>query len=387
MEVSGRASDGGCGTPGSASGTDSTSLACRVVKSFYSTERNFALDVEFSAPAGISILFGASGAGKTTLLDCIAGLASPDSGSVVIGDNVLFDRARSINVPISRRRVGYVFQDLALFPHLTAAQNVAYGLGHLSRVERQDRSAAILRSFGIESLARRKPAEISGGERQRVALARALVTDPQILLLDEPLAGLDAPTKSIILDDLRAWNEAHGIPILYVTHSREEVFALGERVFMLENGRIVAQGTPHEVMSAPRQETVAQLAGFENVFRAAVISVHENRGTMTCLLEGSTVEIETPLLRAPVGSKVRVGIRAGDILLATVEPRGLSARNILPGKITSLAQRDVIVTAKVNCGVEAEVQLTLAARDALQLGPDRQVWLVVKTHSCHLMTN
>jgi molybdate transport system ATP-binding protein len=357
------------------------------VKRFHGTGRNFALDVEFSTPAGISILFGASGAGKTTLLDCIAGLTSPDSGRVAVGDEVLFDRARSINVPVSRRRVGYVFQDLALFPHLTTAQNVAYGLGHLTRAERQDRCAAILRSFGIERLARRKPAEISGGERQRVALARALVTDPQILLLDEPLAGLDAPTKSIILDDLRAWNEAHGIPILYVTHSREEVFALGERVFVLENGRIVAQGTPHEVMSAPRQETVAQLAGFENVFSAAVISVHENRGTMTCLLEGSAVEIETPLLRAPVGSNVRVGIRAGDILLATVEPRGLSARNILPGRITSLAQRDVIVMAKVDCGVEAEVHLTLAARDALQLGPDRQVWLVVKTHSCHLMAN
>lgn len=387
MEVSGRASDGGYGMPWSASGSDSTSLACRVVKSFYSTERNFALDVEFSAPAGISILFGASGAGKTTLLDCIAGLTSPDSGSVVVGEKVLFDRARSIDIPVSRRRVGYVFQDLALFPHLTAARNVAYGLGHLTRAERQHRTIAILRSFGIESLAQRKPAEISGGERQRVALARALVTDPQILLLDEPLAGLDAPTKSIILDDLRAWNEAHGIPILYVTHSREEVFALGERVFVLENGRIVAQGTPHEVMSAPRQETVAQLAGFENVFGAVVVSVHENRGTMTCLLEGSTVEIETPLLRAPIGSKVRVGIRAGDILLATVEPRGLSARNILPGKVTSLAQRDVIVTAKVDCGVEAEVHLTLAARDALQLGTDRQVWLVVKTHSCHLMAN
>lgn len=386
MEVSGCAIDGH-GMRESASGTKPRALGCRIVKSFQGAGRNFALDVEFSAAGGISILFGASGAGKTTLLDCIAGLTSPDLGSVVVGDEVLFDRAKSINIPVSQRRVGYVFQDLALFPHLTAAQNVAYGLGDLTRAERQDRCAAILRSFGIERLARRKPAEISGGERQRVALARALVTDPQILLLDEPLAGLDAPTKSIILDGLRAWNEAHGIPILYVTHSREEVFALGEHVFVLENGRIVAQGTPHAVMSAPRQETVAQLAGFENVFRAVVVSVHENRGTMTCLLEGSTVEIETPLLRAPVGSKVRVGLRAGDILLATVEPRGLSARNILPGRITSLAQRDVIVTAKVDCGVEAEVHLTLAARDALHLGPDRQVWLVVKTHSCHLMAN
>jgi len=386
MEVSGRAGHAH-GMRESESGTDLRNLACRISKRFHGGGRNFALDVEFSAPAGISILFGASGAGKTTLLDCIAGLTSPDSGSVVVGDKALFDRAHSIDIPVSQRGVGYVFQDLALFPHLTAAQNVAYGLGHLTKADRQSRSAAILRSFGIESLAQRKPAEISGGEKQRVALARALVTDPRILLLDEPLAGLDAPTKSMILDDLRAWNEAHGIHILYVTHSREEVFALGERVFVLEDGHIVAQGTPHEVMSAPRQETVAQLAGFENVFGAVVVAVHENRGTMTCLLEGGTVEIETPLLRAPVGSKVRVGIRAGDILLATVEPRGLSARNILPGRVTSLVQRDVIVVAKVDCGVEAEVHLTLAARDSLQLGPDRQVWIVVKTHSCHLMAN
>src|SRR6202023_2351074 len=132
------------------------------------------------------------------------------------------------------------------------------------------------------------------GERQRVALARALVTDPSVLLLDEPLAALDARTKSGILDDLRQWNQAHRIPILYVTHSRDEVFALGERVLVLENGRIIAQGTPHEVMTAPRQETVAQLAGFENIFDATVLAAHPDRGTMTCQLAASPVELETP---------------------------------------------------------------------------------------------
>jgi molybdate transport system ATP-binding protein len=218
-----------------------------------------------------------------------------------------------------------------------------------------------------------------------VALARALVTDPCVLLLDEPLAGLDAMTKSKILDDLRSWNQAHRIPILYVTHSREEVFALGERVLVLENGRIIAQGTPHEVMSAPRQETVAQLAGFENIFDAKVMAAHEDRGTMTCQVSNSNVDLETPLVRADVGATLRVGIRAGDILLATVKPVGLSARNILPGRIISLARRDVIVVAKVDCGVEMSVHLTLAARDSLELKPGREVWLIVKTHSCHLM--
>jgi molybdate transport system ATP-binding protein len=139
------------------------------------------------------------------------------------------------------------------------------------------------------------------------------------------------------------------------------------------------------VIGAPRQETVAQLAGFENIFDATVESAHEDRGTMTCRLSRTEVLLETPLVRADVGSSIRIGIRAGDILLATIRPEGLSARNLLPGKIVSLARRDVIIAARVDVGVEMEVHLTLAARDALGLAPGRDVWLVVKTHSCHLM--
>ncbi len=347
--------------------------------------KDFELDLSISLPPGITILFGPSGAGKTTLLDCIAGLVRPDAGRVAIAKSTLFDSALGINVPPQRRRVGYVFQDLALFPHLSVAGNVEYGLSSLDSQDRKRRSAAILESFRIAHLRSRRPGQISGGERQRVALARALVINPGILLLDEPLAALDGATKSKIVEDLRAWNHEHRIPVVYVTHSREEVFALGERVIVLENGGAIAQGTPHEVMTAPRQETVAQLAGFENIFDATVIAAHEERGTMACRLTGSKVELETPLVRAEVGSVLRVGIRAGDILLASLEPRGLSARNILPGRVVSLAQRDVIVVAKVDCGVEMEVHLTLAARDSLQLQPGREVWLVVKTHSCHLM--
>jgi molybdate transport system ATP-binding protein len=255
----------------------------------------------------------------------------------------------------------------------------------LDEKEKRLRTDAILRSFRISHVRTRKPAEISGGERQRVALARALVTDPWILLLDEPLAALDVATKSKIVDDLRAWNQLQQIPVLYVTHSREEVFALGERVLVLESGRVIAQGTPHEVMTAPLQETVAQLAGFENIFDATVVAAHADRGTMTCRIAGSNLELETPLVRADVGSVLRIGIRAGDILLAAVEPTGLSARNVIPGRVTSVAQRDVIVVTKVDCGVEMEVHLTLAARDSLQLHPGLDVWLVIKTHSCHLM--
>jgi molybdate transport system ATP-binding protein len=363
----------------------SNALSVRITKRLAGAGRDFVLTVGFEISPGIAILFGPSGAGKTTLLDCIAGLTPPDTGKIAIGARVFFDAEKGANLPVQDRGVGYVFQDLALFPHLTAEQNVAYGLARLDGIERRRRKETILESFRISHLRRQKPGEISGGERQRVALARALVTDPCLLLLDEPLAALDGATKSTIIEDLRAWNQAHGIPILYVTHSREEVFALGERVLVLENGRVVAQGTPHEVMAAAHQETVAQLAGFENIWDATVIAAHEDRGTMTCQIAGSKVELETPLVRAETGSTLRVGIRAGDILLATVRPQGLSARNVIPGRVIALVQRDVIVTARVDCGVEMQVHLTLAARDSLALQPGREVWLIVKTHSCHLM--
>jgi molybdate transport system ATP-binding protein len=362
-------------------------LDARFRKRFALPAQVFVLEAEFRAASGFTILFGPSGAGKTTVLDCVAGLAKPDSGRITIGDRGLFDGAQGTDLAVAKRRVGYVFQSLALFPHLTVEKNVQYGLTHLPQGVRAMRTSAILQAFRIAHLAQRYPREISGGESQRTALARTLVTDPAVLLLDEPLAALDAATKAKIIDDLRAWNQAHRIPILYVTHSREEVFALGERVIVLDAGRIVAQGTPHEVIEAPQQETVAQLVGFENIFDAIVEAVRPERGTMTCRIagDGAPVLLETPLVRAGVGSALRVGIRAGDILLATSPPVGLSARNVIPGRITSLEQRDVIVCARVKYRVEIEVHLTLAARDSLQLAPGREVWLVIKTHSCHLM--
>jgi len=366
----------------------SPTLTARIRKSFPSTEHAFSLDVEFTAIPGFNILFGPSGSGKTTLLDCVAGLATPDAGRITAGDRVLFDADNRIDVPVAKRAVGYVLQDLALFPHLTVERNIEYGLVHLPTAERKHRISAMLQDFHIDHLRRQRPAKISGGERQRVALARSLVTDPCVLLLDEPLAALDAAAKSKFIDDLRRWNQAHRIPILYVTHSREEVMALGERVLVMERGRIIAQGTPHEVMRAPVHETVAQLAGFENIFDATVYLIHEDRGTITCRLLGSagkSVLLETPLIRAEAGSRLRVGIRAGDILLAISKPVGLSARNVVAGRVVSLERHDMIISARVDCGIEIEVYLTLAARDALELAEGREVWLVIKTHSCHLM--
>ena len=362
-------------------------LHAKFQKRLQSRDNEFLLDVAVELTPGFTILFGASGAGKTTLLDCLAGLTTPDSGRIALAERVLFDSSLGVNVTTARRRVGYVFQSLALFPHITVERNVAYGLAHLPPAERSRRATSLLDAFRIAHLARRKARDISGGESQRVALARTLVTDPDFLLLDEPLAALDAPTKASIMNDLREWNCTHNIPILYVTHSRDEAFALGERLIVLDSGRVVAQGTPHEVLSAPHMETVAQLAGFENIFDAVVEAVRPERGTMTCRIaaDAAGVVLETPLVRGGVGSALRIGIRAGDILLAISPPTGLSARNVIPGRIQSLEQRDVIVSARVKCRVEMEVHLTLAARDSLELVPGKEVWLVIKTHSCHLM--
>jgi molybdate transport system ATP-binding protein len=368
--------------------TANASLRLRIAKRLPAAERDFVLDVEFNAAAGFTILFGPSGSGKTTLLDCVSGLLTPDSGRISVGGRILFDSEQRKNVAVAKRRVGYVLQQLALFPHMTVEQNTEYGLVHISGHARKDRARAMLQEFHIDHLRARRPGEISGGERQRTALARTLVTDPCVLLLDEPLAALDAATKAKIIDDLRRWNQAHRIPILYVTHSREEVMSLGERVIVMDHGRIVAQGTPHEVLRAPLHETIAQLAGFENIFDATVWLVHEDRGTMTCRLPGvrdCPVLLETPLIRAEPGSHLRVGIRAGDILLAVVKPVGLSARNVISGRLVALENRDMIVSARVDCGVEMNVNLTLAARQDLQLEAGREVWLVIKTHSCHLM--
>ena len=346
---------------------------------------SFLLDVDLEVSPGITILFGPSGAGKSTLLDCIAGLTQPDTGQIAVNGQTFFASAKKINLPPQRRRISYVFQSLALFPHMTAEANVAYGLSNLPEQERRARVFEILQMFRVEQLRTRKPREISGGEQQRVALARSLVTLPRVLLLDEPLTGLDAELKASIIDDLRIWNAAHKIPILYVTHSREEVDALGERVLALVHGKIVSEGTPREVLDAPRRKRLAQAAGFENLLSGTVLDLREEDGVMRVHLADGTPEIEVPLGHAAPGDRVRIAVRAGDILLGTEPPRGLSARNILEGKILSLERRGTLVAARVDCGVAFTVHVTLGAARTLRLAAEKRVWLVLKTHSCHFV--
>jgi molybdate transport system ATP-binding protein len=355
------------------------------VRLAHRTSNGLALEAAFEAHPGFTMILGPSGSGKTTLLNCIAGFIRPDRGRITLGAQALFDSDKRIGIAPAARRLGYVFQNLALFPHLTAAQNVEYGLAAIPAGERRARAAAMLDSFRIAHLAQRKPGEISGGERQRVALARSLVTNPDALMLDEPLTALDAATKSKILDDLRAWNAAREIPILYVTHSPDEAFALGERVVVLESGRILAQGMPQSVLTTPRHETIAQVVGFENVFDATVKSTAMTQGTMLCQLDGGTTRIEVPLGHAEPGDRIRIAIRAGDIIVATEQPHGLSARNELQGAVASIRREGVRVVVMIDAGATFEVHLTPAAIDSLRLEAGKNVWLVIKTYSCNLV--
>jgi len=364
----------------------SPSLAARVRKFFAGDiAPRLSLDLDIEVPPGITIVFGPSGAGKSTLLDCIAGLTQPDAGRISIDGEAFFDSEKKVNLPPQQRRIAYVFQTLALFPHMTVEANVAYGLANVAQQKSGALVAEILQMFRVETLRGRKPREISGGERQRVALARSLVTLPRVLLLDEPLTGLDAELKASIIEDLRAWNAAHQIPILYVTHSREEVDALGERVIAMDHGKIVSEGTPREVLDAPRRRRLAQAAGFENLLAATVLDLREPDGVMRVRLANADCEIEVPLGHAAPGDHVRVAIRAGDILLANEAPRGLSARNILEGRIISLESRGTLVVARVDCGAVFTVHVTPGAVRSLELAIEKRVWLVLKTHSCHFV--
>jgi molybdate transport system ATP-binding protein len=229
-----------------------TTLQVRLRKSFSSKPGKFALEAEFSAPAGVSVIFGPSGAGKTTILECIAGLTAPESGRIALADasgasgqanganETLFDSEHKIDLTPQQRRVGYVFQHLALFPHMTAAENIAFGIAG-NRTRRETLVRDVLERFRVTHVAGRRPGEISGGERQRVALARALVTRPRILLLDEPFSALDDALKQEIIADLKQWLSRFSIPVLFVTHDRNETAALGERMLLLKDGKITGQ--------------------------------------------------------------------------------------------------------------------------------------------------
>src|SRR5215467_11256227 len=215
----------------------------------------FRLDVEFTAPGGVTILFGPSGSGKTTCLRAVAGIITPDEGRISLDERLYFDSASGVNLPIQRRRVGFVFQDYVLFPHLTAEQNVAYGIragensGAQSKAAKRERARELLSLLGIDYVARQYPRELSGGESQRVSLARALASDPAIVLLDEPLSAVDVETRSGLLDEIAAAQSRVGIPFIYVTHNTAEALRLGTHAVVLEKGKVKTTGQPADIFN------------------------------------------------------------------------------------------------------------------------------------------
>lgn len=354
---------------------------------------SFTLDVEFEAGAGITILFGRSGAGKSTLLACLAGLRTPERGRIVVNGEPYFDHERRLNRPVRERRVGYVFQSFALFPHLSVAENIGFGLRRAAKTERAARVGEMLEKFGLRHIAASSAANISGGEAQRVALARALVIAPQILLLDEPLSALDAANKRALMAELKRLRDANPLPILYVTHSRDEAVALGERLLVIEAGRVVAVTTPLEYFAAVSQvRRDGAAAGVENLLAATVEARDERRGALAVRLHAngapSDCRLEIPLSDVALGESLAVAIPSGDILLATHEPHGLSARNVLGGRVSELQEHGGEVMVIVHCGqqgVPLVAALTQAAVDELQISVGRLVWLIIKAHACRLV--
>jgi molybdate transport system ATP-binding protein len=237
----------------------------------------FHLDVAWSAGGGVAVLFGPSGAGKTLTLQCLAGLITPTAGRIVVDGRVFFDNATGVNLPAQARRVGYVFQGYALFPHLTVADNVGFGLRARPRAERIRRVASVVEQLGLGGLERRYPRELSGGQRQRVALGRALAIEPALLLLDEPLSALDAPLRRALRDELRALLGEVGTAAVVVTHDFTEAYRLGDRIVVYDAGRVVQSAPRSELLWQPASEAVARIMGIPNVLHGTVIKATPDR--------------------------------------------------------------------------------------------------------------
>ncbi|OYX35808.1 MAG: molybdenum ABC transporter ATP-binding protein [Caulobacterales bacterium 32-69-10] len=343
----------------------------------------FRLDAEFeAAPKGVTALFGASGAGKSTVLAAVAGALRPDRGRIALNGRALFDAEAGIDLPMERRAIGWVFQDARLFPHLSVAANLRYGLqrarGRALRVG-IDEVAAVL---GVEALLERRPRDLSGGERQRVSMGRALLSQPDLLLMDEPLSALDALRKSEILPFLERLKATFDLPILYVTHSFAEVTRLADRLVVMDGGKVVAQGPLAAVLARPDLPLLAGRSDAASALEAVVASHDPARG-LTHLRVGDA-ELLTPSLDKPEGAAVRALVLARDVLIAVEEPRGLSARNVLAARIARLDPRadGTVLASLALSGAPDAVVLSAVTRDAveaLSLAPGLAVWAVVKS--------
>jgi molybdate transport system ATP-binding protein len=343
---------------------------------------DFALDVAFCAPTpGVTALFGRSGCGKSTAIALIAGLLTPDFGRVVIDDDVLVDTTKHVAVDARHRRIGVVFQDARLFPHLRVRGNLDYGAarvpGHVARPVKLDDLVGLL---GLEPLLRRRPHELSGGERQRVALGRALLSQPRLLLLDEPLASLDAARREEVLPYLEKLRDAFSIPIVHVSHDFDEVLRLATRVVLLEKGRCVADG---DIATVSRDPALRAIVGPDAV--GAVLSGEVQRvdaGFASVRVGDALLSVE--LDDASPGQRIQIQVLARDVIVATEPPRGLSVRNVVAARIVSIEPdvgRAVMVELDIGRGSTLLARITSRASQELGLTRDMQAWVLMKSVS------
>ena len=339
----------------------------------------FELDIHFRSGRGLTALFGRSGAGKTSVINAIAGLVRPERGRIVVDGWVLMDTERGIRTPAHHRRVGYVFQEDRLFPHLTVRQNLLFGRWFASGSAPRARLDDIVDLLGITALLDRRPARLSGGEKQRVAIGRALLAGPQLLLMDEPLASLDSPRKDEILPYIERLRDQAGVPIVYVSHAVAEVARLANTIVLISEGRVRAVGPLQEVMG--RAELYPMAGRFEaGAVLAARITAHDTRWGLT-ELSGAFGRLMVPRLPAPVGTALRVRIRARDVILAATPPTGISALNVLAGRVEAVVPiEEAALEVQLRLGNEPLLaRVTRRSGATLGLVPGREVFAVIKT--------
>ncbi len=344
---------------------------------------HFAFAAEATLPsAGVVALFGRSGAGKTTLVNMLAGLLSPDSGRIAVAGRVLFDSAAGIDLPPERRRIGYVFQEGRLFPHLDVRANLLYGHRRIPQAERIFKLPEIVDLLGIGHLLGRRPANLSGGEKQRVAIGRALLSNPRLLLLDEPLAALDAARKAEILPFIERLRDELGLPIVYVSHDPTEVLRLADRILLLEQGRVAAAGPVSEVFGRPELQRLIGAEEAGTVLSAVVAGRDETYG-LTRLSFGEGGSLIVPEMEAASGSALRLRIRARDVSLARGKPVEISVLNNLQARIVAIhpaegPYRDVEMQT---AGVPLWARITARSVAELQLAIGQEVYAMVKAVS------